>query len=786
MTIKGIIIRVKKGYTGQIRGDDGLEYRFNRKSIVGGDIKMVKRGRRVEFEPDGEYASKVRLLEEIAEVKQVSKKPEETQSSPQQPNSTSSGKYRFLNPYNFVRYLDQPRPQDHVLGDCEPPPHDRYVGLTGRIKCRLIAQSPIFVSDSHDIREEPLENRKRHPHYRFFRTPDGDIAIPASTLRGSIRNIFEIATNSCFAQFSSDKHLSDHLPPKEALKLIPARVEKRQGKYLLHLLPGTTSVMIGSPPAGPQYAAWVYFYTPLRKSKTTLQRPRAPYSVRQRLQREGWTHKDKAWALIELVEHPLRHFRFWNVVQLAKGRKDLPKPKQGQRVVEGYLCINHQNIENKHDERFFFRTPENASLAEPIELPDKVIERYKELITDYQERHADEIQRRRQGGIPLDKPIRNKEKKPALSRHIIEKKARNIEDGDLVYAMLKQGRSGPEVAFLVPVSVPRILNERALGELLPTHLHACTEYSHLCPACRVFGWVHPEAGRESTDKKTAYAGRVRFTHAIKIENTTNSSEKEPFDATLSILSTPKPTTFRFYLRPQHGKPQNGKPDAEINYDAPNQVIRGRKIYRRHRLPLDPNEYQSPGGYKSDQNRTVHEIQPPGTIFEFMVEFENLAPAELGALLWALEMEGWHHRIGYAKPLGFGEASIEIVDIQIVDMARRYQSLARNEGWVDALDKKERWVQLFKSEMARLYRVPAFEKLPNIRDLEALLGRAPNLPVHYPRSTKDPQPEGRNYEWFLGNKRSGRNAGPRLVLPLAEDDTKGLPLIDRQGNIVEDD
>lgn len=56
--------------------------------------------------------------------------------------------YKFLNPYNFVRVLpdnkgkDGEKPNVKLLGRCAPPPHDRYIGLTGKITCELIAKTP--------------------------------------------------------------------------------------------------------------------------------------------------------------------------------------------------------------------------------------------------------------------------------------------------------------------------------------------------------------------------------------------------------------------------------------------------------------------------------------------------------------------------------------------------------------------------------------------------------------------------------------------------------------------
>jgi CRISPR-associated protein (TIGR03986 family) len=225
-------------------------------------------------------------------------------------------------------------------------------------------------------------------------------------------------------------------------------------------------------------------------------------------------------------------------------------------------------------------------------------------------------------------------------------------------------------------------------------------------------------------------------------------------------------------------------DQQVGYDNPAQILRGRKVYRHHGSRLDPQEYQSVNGNKSDQNRTVHGVQKAGSRFEFTVEFENLAPVELGALLWSLRLEGWHHRIGYAKPLGFGSARIEVLSVSILNPEVRYASLSDTaDGWIDRTDQIDVWIDNFKRAMAARYGA-AFDQLANIRDLKALLADTPPLPVHYPRPTRQPQAQGKQYEWFVGNKRGGQSPGPRLALSLADDDQTGLPLIDKDGNVVE--
>ena len=765
--------------SGFIRGNDGNTYTFGYGDITASELPSPLKNQRVTFDADGEQARNISFLSQPTVASTIEQPAVATASSPQMQSSQPARSApaqpepqhtRFLNPYNFVRSLTVARPNEApLLGQVTPPPHDRFIGLTGRMVCRLTATTPLFISDSHDITREHV-NEKEHAHYHFFRDPEGNVAIPGTSLRGVIRSVFEAATNSCFSNFNGVKRLSYHLPPEEALKLIPARVRQANGQWELELLPGMTAPTFGRRPSGPQYAAWIHTYTPLWASQTVRKVPSTPYALRSKVSLGGWHHGERCQAIVELIQHPLRRFEFWNVVALAKPGTPLPKPSGTQRLVDGYLCITNQNIENKHDERLFFHDPNPRAKPITLALPEEVRPRYSELIQDYKERHAEEVDKRAH-------PERPNGRDPGLSRFIIDKTADELRDGDLVYAMIESKGGQLEVEFVVPVSVPRLGYDREIGELLyPTSLRKCEDYDRLCPGCRMFGWVwDPGKPGEIAQKgkRTAYAGRIAISHAQRVHETTS------FEATLAILSTPKPTTTRFYLSPKNGKPRNGLPDEAINYNSPNQKLRGRKFYRHHGAQLDIHEYTSLNEKKSDQNRTVHMVQDTGTIFEFTIDFENLSRLELGALLWSIELEGWHHRIGFGKPLGFGSAIINVVQLEIVNTQSRYSSLEQNTT-EDQLHSMEHWKQVFTQAMEARYGKP-FAQLDNIRDLHALLAQEPLLPIHYPRPTFEPHPDGKNYEWFVGNNRSGRNAGPQIMLPLADEDSQGLPYIDRFGD-----
>ena len=772
------------------------------------------------------------------------------------------GDDRFYNPYNFVRFLeplepesgpskvsgdqlqsqsnpfgalaairDKVRPSESkqdtsiaktLLGRCAPPPHDRYVGLTGRIICRLKAVTPLFVSDSEDIKIDG-----KHKSYRFFQI-DQKPAIPASSLRGMVRSVFEAATSSCMIHLDAAKGLTRHATDNEAREMVPARVVKdpdSESGLALELLPGNTPYLPGQEPGRGQYAyaAWVpcYLSETLRSSKNTP--GPTDYGRRNNLNLDlGRFLENKCWAVLRPYEHPRQHFKFYSVIALALDENDegLKSREPGDILGCGYLHITNQNIENKHDERFFFRSEQlgEAGPKDRVELSRANVACYEALITEYQERHQSELsQRQRPGdGIPPRDPNvpdrfdSNPQKhKPALSWHIIDKEMKQLHLGTLVYAVIDNHR---KVEFMAPVARPRVFYRDRIGQRLPYvfkdalrsslpgNLDPCRDSEHLCPTCRTFGWVMPGSDlpkqadqqpacadhllmtanpSERTNKLPAFAGRLRFTNG----KASGEPRRLP-PVALAILSSPKPTAKRFYIangdNQQYAKAGQREHWSESNawnaYDDPTNFLRGRKFFRHHRT-VTQQEYRRAGGRADDQNRTVKDALEPGATFEFQIDFENLAPLELGALLWSLELDGkGHHRLGFGKPLGFGSVRLQVRALELLAPSDRYASIKPRAGWSDAMKHKTSWVEQFRRELAATYPQgkEGFDAMPNIADLLTLLCEpAMDLPIHYPRTKKKPDPEGKNFEWFMANKK-----GPGLVLRWPASD-KGLPLLERK-------
>jgi cold shock CspA family protein len=306
----------------------------------------------------------------------------------------------------------------------------------------------------------------------------------------------------------------------------------------------------------------------------------------------------------------------------------------------------------------------------------------------------------------------------------------------------------------------------SVGDLVPTHLQPCSDADALCPACRTFGWVAPEVDATATRKAPAYRGRVRFTDAVFTEADALVQPDRP--RTLPALSAPRPGYVWFYLMGQSGRIRDGL-DAEQAGYVPGNAIRGRKLYWYYE-PVDGPGRVAP----TDQNRSIRDWVRPEARAEFEVFFENLAPSELGALLWSLELEGEQvHRIGYAKPLGFGSAWVTVASGEVISPDR--YAAAGGESWCPVSPAElGAYKDRFREDLVERYggaqgaEAPAeFPDLRNVADLCELLAYADHdAPVAYPRIT----PEDKGFEWFERNRKRDHQA-----LPPADAEVPELPL-----------
>ena len=133
----------------------------------------------------------------------------------------------FVNPYNFI-------PFEGNINDKRISRETAYAKkselLSGWLDVELTTRTPLIIPDgAHPrywdtkknkyVEDKNIEEREDsfHKEYDFFRSPDGIPTIPGSELRGMLRSVYEIVTNSCVPFLLDEKPISRRVPVYGAL-----------------------------------------------------------------------------------------------------------------------------------------------------------------------------------------------------------------------------------------------------------------------------------------------------------------------------------------------------------------------------------------------------------------------------------------------------------------------------------------------------------------------------------------------------------------------------------------
>jgi CRISPR-associated protein (TIGR03986 family) len=636
------------------------------------------------------------------------------------------------------------------------------------------------------------------------------------------------------------------------------------GRWSWRLLGRANPKRNGDRPPFPLYAAWLPFDRPSDLARPAGLQNGDEVTVRLQLVRRGfslWEVTAIAKGHGNLKDLP-KGSRAKESPDYAPQNEF--HPPGGTGAVNGYVCWNNNNIEGKHDERVFFSAKPSPTR---LRVSQAVAQGWRDLILDYKavyardgwtnrstepSRHIVEAQSEdlKEGTLCYVKLKRNEDdpnrlliederKQPiveALFPVMIGRELGNWSPFEMLHEGLRPATSIDQLSpadrvfgWVRDESANRA--GRSAGSSGPKPPAAWKGQLRIAP-------IHCEGVYDGNGEPLYENGRP----ACAIQTVGDGRE----GLALAILSTPKPSQARFYAAcDKNGTPfENGAKLRQKGYfeprtpqkPEPQAGLRGRKVYPHHgpagsvfrdywdparawhdtrtsRLDHVPHsrlyrEYvrrtQTEGQAKQDsQNRSVLDWVRPGTRFSTHVDVVNLNAAELGALLWLLDLgrkqdrqPPAHLRLGGGKPLGFGSVRVWITSLDLCDgeaKRQEYRSflgisgaaqgaptesglhLSADEAAVGTkLDSPGGPVATFKRAIKKAYgdgKADTFESLALIAAfLVAARGFDDALPLHYPRWGEHPDPDGNNYEWFVANE---RQHGQKLSLPDITTDS-GLP------------
>jgi CRISPR-associated protein (TIGR03986 family) len=621
-------------------------------------------------------------------------------------------------PYNFVPMPDKPlyaelnQTDDTHEKNRVTQRHDEYTveRHTGYFKVTMTTETPLFVRGMLTITEQEagVETRKNPNAFSI----DGKLpVIPGSSLRGMIRTLIEIATNSKMHFVSDNKLVYRAIYYTDALvedyrAITTDKLGNKKYRYPSAQMQG------GYLQRGDSESGWVI-------------QPAKPYHGESIALVD---RKDVIAAGIsetpKLVIHsvgiqPARARKVHTGkegVELHIAQANGISKKRGSGYEPATLIISNTvgKIGGKGSNRTWYPAIYEADKnAKPLPISQSM----------------------------WDDFIKDRDLNRGIANRKLEK------PGDVLFYLLDKD----ELLFFGPTMFFRVPYGNSISALMPIELQQQNTQIDYTEA--MFGYV---SEKDEIRSPSAYAGRISVTSAKVTENSPHLDN--PFDETVipKILSSPKPTTFQHYLEQPNGK-DTSEQDLH-HYGNPKAKLRGHKLYWRQMIKSLQNIAERDKRKKTDTSTQHTIIQPvrPKVDFAFKLHFENLTNAELGALIWALTFGGdaeARHQLGMGKPLGLGVVKLEpelILTLRHDRETGRYGKLFNDDGsWFMAerpVDKNEQtdFVNEFKNK------IPDFNEQQRIKELMALVQKQePNASLFSYMQIEAYDENGQKYNQYAG-------------------------------------
>lgn len=522
---------------------------------------------------------------------------------------------KFVNTYNFVPFgyvtEKQRTSREHV-----------YRGenslISGWLTVKLDTKTPLIIPDGAHPRyydcenkreiKKPKEEMKRllHKEYSFLRVPSledpsvSEPIIPGSELRGMIRSIYEMVTDSCVPFLLDDKPISQRVPTFGSLR--------KRG--LLAYEPITE---------GSDERHWVLYSAYADKEKVQYDKKNSFRDQNGRpLEKNGEYVPERGWLQYNI---PVQKNNY-HIAYLTKNSV----------VFSWDYCDENGNRDQKRNE-------------EPYEALKTAL-----------------FKDRKEDGKVDKNEAKNANKIPRNNLYDALERAKKGGNNLVPVYYFTVQRGEETLVYLSNSSIGRIAQRRKWKDIMGNHA-PCSSTDKLCPACLLFGTVEDKGlkGRvRFTDAAMTTAPEFEI-HTLQILGQPRTSAfefylRKPEDATY--------WNFDFYGIKVADENQNGKnrnPNNKDNshteyFDLGESTPRGRKMYWHHPLALEAE--------KNRMNSTMEAVNGSfefKVYFDEVTEeqLQNLIWAiTLGE---NTPDSARQHKLGHAKPLGYGSVKMVVTE-----------------------------------------------------------------------------------------------------------------------------
>lgn len=513
---------------------------------------------------------------------------------------------KIPSPYNFVPLADKVFFPDWAEQVSQDIPFSD--GISGEIELEIEAKTPIYVRNGGAWGEKSCDD---YEYQSPFKTPDGKYAIPGTSIKGMIRNIVEIASFGKMQKVSDHKYGFRDLYNPEYTKQMTAI---QNNEYV------------------PQVHAGWLISNENRWEIIPCDFARVEQNLLSKdfgTQRCSAIYKYKLWAEKQLTVNcyieplgPHRHscgnLIYRKVTSITNGNTTGTLVFTGQPMPrEIDKNTGKPKPRRKHMEFVFFAEQENNKK----QIPEKVCKEFNFI-------HSDDRGKPNEEWKFWKEKLENHEKVPVFY----------LEANGVIESM------GLAMMYRLPYKygIHDVLKHSSSD-----HLSEKMDMADL-----IFGAIN--------DKYSALRGRVQFGHFIAEGNPL------PMNLVRTVLGSPKPTFYPNYIEQDIFNKSTGQIAGDFKtYNHKDAKLAGWKRYPTRNDGFAPNTPRAP----TQDVETQFSPLPAGSRFKGKIRLHNLLRCELGAIIWALTLgknTNLRHKLGMAKPYGFGSVEIRLIASRITN------------------------------------------------------------------------------------------------------------------------
>ncbi|MCL2159684.1 MAG: TIGR03986 family CRISPR-associated RAMP protein, partial [Oscillospiraceae bacterium] len=619
---------------------------------------------------------------------------------------------KFINPYNFV-----PLGEICEKGEKKSVLPDEKL-ITGQIKCEITLKTDLFVPNTSndlafDVHAKDEDDVNYHKSYDFFSYTnlDGKKAgesgpekpvIPGSEIRGVMRSVFETLTDSCL-NMDYDQPIFTRTPKaKNPGVLYYNPTSNRWELYMAEnvRLNRGTSLETGD---------IVKFKAKKYKTVKPARPPKNQETIIYTYSVVGNTTKEPTNTNIK------------NNEQLIKLTYDAQNITDNHNY--GIVLIGEKTAQSTKKYEHIFR----ICNSNPVEFGEKVekgINNLKKVLESYR-----------------DETVNQHKKTGEHSGY----KNYTLKD-KTIYPVYYEKYNGNY--YFSPACISKNVYYNTLGNMVKNkNYEPCNDKNNLCPACSLFGTV--AEGKNNF----ALASRLRFSDA------SYCGEMPPqyhTAVTIRELAEPKFRCFEFYMINEQDSLKSA-----FDIEKKDVTIRGRKFYLHH----DKVSYEKIE--PSKLNCTIRPLlKKENAKFCFDVFFDKISEKELQQILTVLSngnnnAENLCHKIGKAKPLGFGSIKVKVNEVLVRNIRSKEFAENKTDDYRDYFSGKIPWDKIFSSDQNV---IDSYKRIIDLKTTEDKLVSYPKAKNYDYEAEINPQKRKEkeelsevSYQWFIGNRRLGAGA-----------------------------